>query len=132
MGNIIKSFDAAFKRMRAHNSENIRVLVKVQDIVFSTGFYSTETYEWFPYAEECLEMISKIPSISLVLWTSNYDCIVDDFIKNLDKTRIRATIPIINDGKPNTKDSDISIEGKFGFVAPIHWKELYKYLENKK
>ena len=133
---IEKSFDNAFKRMKDRNWEKIYVLVDIHDTIFEACYHNKEEHKWFPYAKECLDIMSHSNNICLILWTSTYPMQIVDYLNYFKDNRI--TFDYVN-GNPETKDTELScfmhktyfnvgIDDKFGFDAEKDWKILYDYL----
>ena len=134
--NIEKSFDNAFQKMKERNWEKIYVLVDIHDTVFEGCYYEKETYKWYPYAKETLDIMSHAQQISLILWSSTYKDKIDEYIEYFKVNGIRFDFSNRNTETENTDLScfdektyfNIGIDDKFGFEAETDWKLLYDYL----
>ena len=60
--------------------DRIYVLVDIHDTVFHASYDKIETYEWFPYAKECLREMTKRGDIALILWTSTHREAIDNYL----------------------------------------------------
>ena len=107
--NIVKSFDAAFKRMKERNWEKIYVLVDIHDTIFEGCYHNTETYKWFPYAKEALDIMSH--SIRFDFFNRNSETKNTDLSCFDEKTYF-----------------NVGIDDKFGFEAETDWEIIYNYL----
>lgn len=133
---IEKSFDAAFKRMKERNWEKIYVLVDIHDTIFEACYHNKEEHKWYPYAKECLDILSHAQQISLILWTSTYKDVIDEYLEYFNKFGIKFDYVNINSETKNTDLScfnektyfNVGIDDKFGFDGEIDWKILYDYL----
>ena len=134
--NIEKSFEAAFKRMKERNWEKIYVLVDIHDTILKASYHNKETYEWFPYAKEALDIMSHAQQISLILWTSTHNGAIKQYLEHFKENGIKFDMVNINHETMNTDLScfdektyfNVGIDDKFGFDAEIDWKTLYDYL----
>jgi len=134
--NIEKSFDAAFKRMKDRNWEKIYVLVDIHDTVFEACYHEKEEHKWYPFAKETLDIMSHAQQISLILWTSTYENIINDYVEYFKTNGIRFDYINRNTETENTSLScfdektyfNVGIDDKFGFEAETDWEIIYDYL----
>ena len=134
--NIEKSFDGAFKRMKDRNWEKIYVLVDIHDTVFEACYHEKEEYKWYPFAKEALEIMSHAQQISLILWTSTYKNVINDYVEYFKTNGIRFDYINRNTETENTSLScfdektyfNVGIDDKFGFEAETDWEIIYNYL----
>lgn len=134
--NIEKSFDAAFKRMKDRNWEKIYVLVDIHDTVFEACYHEKEEHKWYPFAKEALEIMSHVQQISLILWTSTYENVINDYVKYFKANGIEFDFINRNIETENTSLScfddktyfNVGIDDKFGFEAETDWEIIYNYL----
>ena len=133
---ITKSFDSALKRMKDRNWEKIYVLVDVHDTIFEACYHDKEEYKWYPFAKECLDIMSHAEQICLILWTSTHPYELGDYLGYFEGLGI--SFDMVNKNH-ETKNTDLScfdektyfnvwIDDKFGFEADKDWKTLYNYL----
>jgi hypothetical protein len=134
--NIVKSFDAAFKRMKDRNWEKIYVLVDIHDTVFEACYHEKEEHKWYPFAKEALDIMSHAQQISLILWTSTYENVINDYVEYFKANGIRFDYINRNTETENTSLScfdektyfNVGIDDKFGFDAETDWEIIYNYL----
>jgi hypothetical protein len=134
--NIEKSFDGAFKRMKDRNWEKIYVLVDIHDTVFEACYHEKEEHKWYPFAKEALEIMSHAQQISLILWTSTYKNVINDYVEYFKTNGIRFDYINRNTETENTSLScfdektyfNVGIDDKFGFEAETDWEIIYNYL----
>ena len=132
---IEKSFDNAFKRMKERNWEKIYVLVDIHDTIFEACYHNKEEYKWFPYAKETLDIMSHAQQISLILWTSTHDTIINEYLKYFKEHGITFDMINVNHETKNTELScfdgktyfNVGIDDKFGFDAENDWESFYDY-----
>ena len=134
--NIEKSFEDAFKKMKERNWEKIYVLVDIHDTILRACYKDEETYDWFPYAKEALDIMSHAKQISLILWTSTHESAIQDYVDNFKNDGIKFDFININTETEDTELScfkektyfNVGIDDKFGFDAENDWKVIYNYL----
>ena len=134
--NIVKSFDAAFKRMKERNWEKIYVLVDIHDTVFEACYYDKEEHKWYPYAKEALDIMTNAQQVSLILWTSTYNNVINEYLTYFKENGIRFDFVNANTETKNTSLScfdektyfNVGIDDKFGFEAETDWEIIYNYL----
>ena len=133
---ITKSFEGAFKRMKERNWEKIYVLVDIHDTVFEACYHNKEEYKWYPFAKEVLDIMSHAEQISLILWTSTHNSVIEEYLEFFKVNGIRFDMVNVNTETQNTSLScfdektyfNVGIDDKFGFDAETDWEILYDYL----
>lgn len=134
--NIVKSFDAALKRMKEYNWEKIYVLVDIHDTVFEACYHDKEEHKWYPYAKKALDIMTHSQQISLILWTSTYNNVINEYLEYFKENGIRFDFVNVNTETENTSLScfdektyfNVGIDDKFGFEAETDWEIIYNYL----
>lgn len=134
--NITKSFDGAFKRMKDRNWEKIYVLVDIHDTVFEACYHDKEEHKWYPYAKKALDIMAHSQQISLILWTSTYNNVINEYLEYFKENGIRFDFVNVNTETKNTSLScfnektyfNVGIDDKFGFEAETDWEIIYNYL----
>lgn len=134
--NLTRSFDIAFKKMKERGWNKIYVLVDIHDTIFEACYHNEETYKWFPYAKEALDIMSHSQNISLILWSSTYGKDIAKYNDIFIKNHILFDFININTEEKNTSLScfdektyfNVGIDDKFGFEAEKDWEELYNFL----
>ncbi len=133
---ITKSFEGAFKRMKDRHWEKIYVLVDIHDTVFEACYHNKEEYKWYPFAKEVLDIMSHAEQISLILWTSTHNSVIEEYLEFFKANGIRFDMVNVNTETQNTSLScfdektyfNVGIDDKFGFDAETDWEILYDYL----
>ena len=139
--NIVKAFDSAFKRAKEKHWDYIYVLVDVHGTIFKPSYLNEEKYEFYPYAKEALQLLSKDPNIKLILWTSStYQAALDygvvfnrnkiyfDYLNCNPEVERQSTDPETLD-LSSKYYFNIGIDDKFGFEPETDWKTIYEYLK---
>jgi hypothetical protein len=122
--------------MKERNWEKIYVLVDIHDTVFEACYHEKEEYKWYPFAKEALEIMSHAQQISLILWTSTYKNVINDYVEYFKINGIRFDYINRNTETENTSLScfdektyfNVGIDDKFGFEAETDWEIIYNYL----
>lgn len=136
---IIKAFDTAFNRAKQNNWDYIVVLVDIHDTIFKATYSNIENYEYLGKAKEALQIMSVMPNIKLVLWSSSYRSKLSDYIiymshDNIDFDAINTNIEGIENTKLACFDNklyfNVGIDNAFGFEPEKDWKKIYDYLLN--
>ena len=139
--NIIKAFDSAFKRAQEKRWDYIYILIDVHGTIFTPSYLNKEKYEFYPYAKEALQLLSKDPNIKLILWTSSTNQAALDYGVEFSKNKIYFDYLNCNPEverqptDPETLDLsskyyfNIGIDDKFGFEPETDWKTIYEYLK---
>jgi hypothetical protein len=92
---------------------------------------------FFPYAKETLQLITKREDIRLILYTSSYPDQVEDYIRQLKECEIEFNYINENPEIRSFEDFgyyedkpyfDIYLDDKAGFDAENDWKDLYEFL----
>lgn len=109
------------------------IVVDLHNTVFKPSFDKEETFEYFPWAKQCLQELSKNPKIKLILWSGCYKDKIQMYIKHFWENKIN--FDYVNEN-PECKNSsyacfdnkfyfDIGFDDRFGFEGRCDWKELY-------
>lgn len=122
--------------MKDRNWEKIYVLVDIHDTVFEACYHEKEEHKWYPFAKEALEIMSHAQQISLILWTSTYENVINDYVKYFKANGIEFDFINRNIETENTSLScfddktyfNVGIDDKFGFEAKTDWEIIYNYL----
>lgn len=111
-------------------------MVDVHNTILKPTFDKKETFEYFPYAKETLQLLSEKENIKLIMWTSSYDEKIQMYLKHFEENGI--IFNFVNENKEYGNVSfacfdtkfyyDIGIDDKFGFDAEHDWKEIYTFL----
>lgn len=136
---IIKAFGQAFKRSKEKNWDYIYVLVDVHGTIFKPSYYDIEKYEYYPCAKTTLQLLTVNPKIKLILWTSSYTNVINQYLRVMEKDCIKFDFINRND---DVKDTDIQyfgdklyfnvgLDDKFGFDPEKDWEEILDYFSKK-
>jgi len=140
--NINKVFDNAFKRAEEKNWDYIYILIDVHGTIFKPSYLNEEKYEFYPWAKEVLQILTKNPKIKLILWTSSTYIAIFNYTKVFLQNDIY--FDYVNENleverqptDPETLDLsskyyfNVGIDDKFGFEPETDWKLIYDYLKH--
>lgn len=70
---IAKAFEVAFNRKKEKNWEKIYVVVDIHDTILRACYENEETYDYYPYAREALQLMTNRDDICMILWSGCYD-----------------------------------------------------------
>lgn len=137
--NIIKVFEAAFKRMEEKNWDCIYVMVDVHGTIFKPCYKNKEKFDEYPFARKALHLMSENQKIKIILWSSTRRSVMNDYFLALTP-EVYVDFINGNDDVTVTKDDadtmdfsvkpyfNVGIDDKFGFEPEKDWKEIYEWL----
>ena len=101
---------------------------------------ATKVVDYYPYAKECLQLMSDRKDIIMILWTSSYPEEMKVYRETLKKDNIHFEYESENPDVSSSKGSfgfyekkhyfNVLFEDKSGFNPERDWKFLYDYLTN--
>ena len=134
---IIGAFEAAFNRAKEKNWDYIVVLVDIHDTIFKGTYSKEENYEYLGKAKETLQLMTRMPNIKMILWSSSYSYKLRDYIIHMSWDDIEFDAINENiEGIENTELAcfdkklyfNVGIDNAFGFDAERDWNKIYNYL----
>ena len=147
MSNIVKSFEDAFGRSNAKGWDRLYVLVDLHGTIFKPCYHNKETYNYYPWARETLQLMNKYNKdgikIVLILWTSSTSESLKPSFKEFERYNIKFNYinknPEVSAQPTDPKSSsfvdkyyfNVGLDDKFGFDPEHDWSEIYKFLFNK-
>ena len=133
---LISYIEKVFNGLNNGSFKCIYIMVDVHNTILKPTFDKKETFEYFPYAKETLQLLSEKENIKLIMWTSSYDEKIQIYLKHFEENGI--IFNFVNENKEYGNVSfacfdtkfyyDIGIDDKFGFDAEHDWKEIYTFL----
>lgn len=135
--NIIGAFEAAFYRAKEKNWDYIIVLVDIHDTIFKATYSEAENYEYLGKAKETLQLMTSMPNIKMILWSSSYIDKLADYMYKMSGDYICFDAVNKNiEGIENTKLAcfdkklyfNVGIDNAFGFEPEKDWNNIYNYL----
>ena len=133
---LISYIEKVFNGLNNGSFKCIYIMIDVHNTILKPTFDKKETFEYFPYAKETLQLLSEKENIKLIMWTSSYDEKIQMYLKHFEENGI--IFNFVNENKEYGNVSfacfdtkfyyDIGIDDKFGFDAEHDWKEIYTFL----
>ena len=138
--NIVKPFDIAFQRAIKKHWDYIVVLVDIHDTIFKASWNGPENYEYLGKAKETLQLMTKMPNIKLILWSSTYDDKLLKYMRRMGEDNIFWDA--VNSNLVETRNTklacfdkklyfSVGIDNAFGFEPENDWEDIYNYLITK-
>ena len=134
---IIGAFEATFYRAKKNDWDYIVVLVDIHDTIFKACWDNPENYEYLGKAKEALQLMTRMPNIKMILWSSSYPEKLRDYRMHMlwDDIEFDAINENI-EGIENTKLAcfdkklyfNVGIDNAFGFDPERDWNNIYNYL----
>lgn len=133
---LINYIQKLFSEKDGKGYEYIYIMIDVHNTILKPSFEKEETFEYFPFAKETLQMLTNMEDVKLIMWTSCYE---DKIIMYIDHFKQNGIIfDYVNENPEYDNLSfacfdkkfyyDIGIDDKFGFDANNDWFEIYKLL----
>ena len=134
---LIKYINKLFDERREKGYDTLYIMVDVHNTILKPSFEKEETFEYFPYAKETLQMLSSMEDVKLIMWTSCYEDKIIMYLEHFKENGIFFDYVNENPEYENLSFAcfdtkfyyDIGIDDKFGFDANIDWEILYLSLK---
>ena len=91
---IAKAFEVAFNRKIEKNWEKIYVVVDIHDTILRACYENEETYDYYPYSREALQLMTNREDICLILWSGCYDEKMAEYRSRFAEEGIQGTMLI--------------------------------------
>lgn len=133
---IKKAFEIAFNRKKEKNWEKIYVLVDIHDTILRASYENEETYDYFPYSREALQLMTNREDVCLILWSGCYDEDIVEYRSHFAEEGILFDYANENPEVGNTSFQNfevklyfnVGIDDKFGFEAETDWIKVIEAL----
>lgn len=130
---ISKMFDSSFKKKWF---ETYWAIDLHGSIIKPT--YNGVEVEYYPYAKEVLQILTKRPDIKMILWTSSFPDEIRQYLETMCKDDILFDAINENPGISSKNGNfgyyeqkfyyNVLIDDKAGFIPETEWKQIYEYL----
>jgi len=135
---MIEIFDKAFLIKEQRGWDFIYVAVDLHGTICDGLYSNDQKLEFYPYAKETLQLLSKKKSIVLILFTSTHPKELKRYLNWLKENDIFFDYVNENPDCPSTELADFSrkfyfnclLDDKAGW-KPEDWKELFLYFVTK-
>ena len=129
---ITKPFELAFNRKIEKNWEKIYVIVDIHDTILRACYENEETFDYFPYAKEALQLMTNRDDICLILWSGCHKEQLDNYKRHFAEEGILFDYTNENPEVGNTSFQNfevklyfnVGIDDKFGFDAETDWVKV--------
>lgn len=139
---IIKAFDSAYKDMVRKNWDKIYVFCDLHSTVIKPNYeVGNIPTEFYPYAKEVLQILSKREDVCLVIYTCSHPHEIAQYIEYFKSHEINfqfinknPEIKTIAGGYGYYEDKpymNVLFEDKAGFDADSEWEEVRDFLIEK-
>ncbi len=139
---LVKTFEREFNRMKLKGWPSIYVWVDIhQTMIYPNYEVGNIPKEFYPYAKETMQLLSKQKEISLILYTCSHPHEIIEYLEYFKQNNIN--FKYVNEN-PEVKTQEgeygcydkkpymnILIEDKAGFIADSDWEPILNYLKNK-
>ena len=103
--------------------------------------YGNTPKEFYPYAKETLQFLSKLPDIEMIIYTCSHSHEIDEYIKLFKENDINFKYVNENPEVITQKEGygcydkkpymNVLFEDKAGFDAEVEWKEVLELMISK-
>ena len=134
---MIGTFERALDVKSKRNWEKIFIAVDLHETIIRPSYDINEmAVQFYPFALESLQLLTKRDDVVLILWTSSNRESILRYHKMFQVFNVRFDFVNRNDDVPSTELADFSekmymnviIDDKAGFEAETDWKDFYWYL----
>jgi hypothetical protein len=137
--NSIGIIKEAFRVKKERNWEKVYFMFDIHGTIFVPSYHREETFEFYPYAQEALELITNDSEIVNILWTCTSDENVRKYYDYLKSCNINFDYINENPEIVNTKLScfekkmycSAGFDDKFGFDPLTDWLDIYNFFHNR-
>ena len=135
MKTISQIFDTAFATKARRGWEFIFVIVDIHETILLPTWSEERSEEYYPLAKECLQMLSDMPDVYLIQWSSSspennnkyFNKFIEDDI-NFNDVNENSVVTSTEYADFDSKlYMNVIMDDKAGF-EPSDWIELHAYL----
>jgi len=133
--NILKVINSAFERQRERGWHYIYIFIDIHGTIFPSSYDKPEEYEFYPYAKETLQYLTKREDIKIGLYTCSYPHEIAKYLAFFDRNDIKFDFINKNTDEQNTSYGyfndktyfNVLLEDKAGFEPEKDWRIIYDY-----
>lgn len=134
---IIDAIRAALERKEKQGWEKTYWLFDLHDTIIVSNYGKGEIEEFFPYAVESLQLLSKRADICLILFTSSHQRKIDTYMEKFKDLGIKFAYVNENPEEGNTEYANfdrkfyfnVLFDDKAGFHPLEDWEPVYNFLK---
>lgn len=131
---ILTQIIEAFKIKQERNWDEIYFMFDVHGTIFKKSYDNSAPLEYYPYAKEALQEITKRPDVISILWTCSHPNQIQCFLDKFEEDNISIEYLNHNSAIKSDELSDytykpycnVGFDDKFGF-NPDEWKQIYNH-----
>ena len=135
MKTISQLFDSAFKAKNNKDWEKIFIAIDIHETILEPTWSDKRSHVYYPMAKECLQLLSQMPDVCLIQWSSSSPVNNMHYNMEFDTEGVNFQYTNRNPEVPSTSYADfdskfyvsVILDDKSGF-EPSDWIELYDYL----
>lgn len=142
MSCIVKAFDNAFLDMERKNWDKIYVFVDLHSTVIKPNYkYGEIPKEFYPLAQETLELLSKQKDVCLIMYTCSHPNEIQEYLtffieNNIDFKYVNKNpeVSTSEGGYGYYEDKpymNILLDDKAGFDAESDWNEIMRFIMDR-
>lgn len=139
---VLKSINKAFSDKEIRGWDKLYYSIDLHSTVIKPNYeYGNIPTEFYPYAKETLQLLSKLDDISLIMWTCSHPHEIDEYIKLFNNNDIKFDYINENTEVKTMIDGygcydkkfyfNVLLDDKASFDADTEWEEIYNYLKDK-
>ena len=137
MNRIVEIFKKAFKVANQRKFDRIFVGVDIHETVLKPTWSITLSTEYYEYAKEVLQMLSKRKEMCLILWSCTLPEYNKQYAEYFKESDINFNYINENPECPSTSFANfdlklyfsVGLDDKFGFLPEEDWKALYDFFK---
>lgn len=134
-----KRIDSEIDKMLDRKWDCIYFLIDIHGTIFKPSYYKKETFEWYYYAKETLQLLSRIKEFKLILWTSSHEDKIKQYLQIFEDNNIH--FDFVNENPEVRTDAigdfskkpyfNIVIDDKCGFYSEDgDWRDLFIHVHD--
>ena len=136
---IIDAIENAFARAKKQGWDKTYWLFDLHDTLIVSHYNSESVQEFFPYALESLQLLSKQADICLILFTSSHPQKVAQYLEKFRSLGVNFSYVNENPEAPNSQYANfdrkfyfnVMFDDKAGFHPLKDWKLVYEFLQHR-
>lgn len=136
---LVKYLDRLYRLKEERGFRVLYFMIDIHNTVLVPSYSRDESYTYFPYAKDVLQLLSKQENVRLIMWTSSHKEMISKYLEHFTSEGINFNY--VNSNPEICNDSlrcldtkfyyDVGIDDKFGFNALEDWKCIFDFLNEK-
>lgn len=137
--NLIQAFESAYQQKAKRGWDCIYAAVDIHGTIFKPTYSPEENYDYYPFAKEALQMMSRRHDVKLILWSSSHHLALTKYWDKLNGDGIFFNFINENPDVHATELAafcnkfyfNVGLDDKFGFEPETDWFQLRGYFLEK-